>query len=107
MNHFLLPEWRGEELPSGRFGNVAIHDLVEAMLARGAFKRNLQAMVFGGAIVLDSNHNLNPVGSQNIAVAFRMLAVENIPVLRNEVGGQRGRRISFDLATGIITSKVV
>ena len=107
MNHFLLPEWRGGEAPSPRFGNVAINDLVEAMVAKGAARRNLQAMIFGGAIVLDSQRNLDPVGSQNIAVAFRMLAIENIPVQRNEVGGQRGRRITFETASAKITSKVV
>ncbi len=52
MNHYLLPlpvqrEW------SPRFGNVAIAELLRAVLDRGARRDRIQAKVFGGACVIE------------------------------------------------------
>ncbi len=53
INHFMLPFWRGDELSSPKFGNVAMERLLEKMLHIGASKESLIAKVFGGARLLN------------------------------------------------------
>ena len=36
INHFLLPLWNGEGLPTPKYGNIAISRLIEKMEALGA-----------------------------------------------------------------------
>ncbi|HIJ84093.1 MAG TPA: chemotaxis protein CheD, partial [Magnetococcales bacterium] len=52
MNHFKLPLWNGDGLPSPKFGNIAIEKLIENLLDIGCQQRNLIAKVFGGAAVI-------------------------------------------------------
>ena len=107
MNHYIMPEWNGLGDPSPRFGNVAISDLIAAMIARGAKRHRLTAMMFGGASMFHSSGESPAVGSQNIAVGLRLLGAEGISVVSNDVGGLRGRRVTFYTDTGRIVSNLV
>ncbi|MCK5103045.1 MAG: chemotaxis protein CheD, partial [Cyclobacteriaceae bacterium] len=53
INHFMLPFWRGNELSSPKYGNVAMGRLLEKMLHIGANKESIIAKVFGGASLLN------------------------------------------------------
>ncbi|BDG09111.1 chemotaxis protein CheD [Anaeromyxobacter paludicola] len=95
MNHYLLPLPVQRER-SARFGNVAIPELVAAVMGRGARRDRLAAKVFGGACVIDvfrgSGRHL---GQDNVELALRTLEAEGIPVLERDVGGSRGRKVIF------------
>ena len=54
MNHYLLPFFAGAGQGSPRFGNFAMTELVDRLVALGASKGRLQAKVFGGACVLEA-----------------------------------------------------
>lgn len=96
MNHYLLPLWDGEGLPSLKYGNVAIPKLIEKMLQYGVNKKNLVAKIFGGGAVLqllnDKSNSLN-IGEKNIDIAFTILKKEGIKILNYDVGGSTGRKI--------------
>ena len=49
MNHYLLPLWNNDGIPSPKFGNVSIAKLIEGMEKAGCNRRNIVAKVFGGA----------------------------------------------------------
>ena len=105
MNHFKLPHWNGDGLPSPKFGNIAITKLLENLYGMGCQKRNLQAKVFGGAAVIKSASGLLNVGDRNIEVARDQLAREGIPVVAQNVGGVCSRKVIFKTADGSVMMK--
>jgi len=95
INHFVLP--RGGD--SARYGEIAVRALLEDVLARGAHLRSLEAKVFGGAAVLPTNGE-GSVGTANVAFALGELERRGIPVVARRTGGQRGRLLVFNTASG-------
>jgi chemotaxis protein CheD len=96
MNHYLLPFFAGAGQGSPRFGNVAMTELVDRLVALGASRARLQAKVFGGACVLEAfQARQGHLGEKNAAVAFKLLEELAIPVVSRDVGGQSGRKLIF------------
>lgn len=94
MNHFLLP-LPVEKERSPRFGAVAVPQLVEAVLQAGAARGSLVAKVFGGASVIAAMSRGRRLGEENAVLALRLLDEARIPVLDQDVGGSRGRKLVF------------
>ncbi|MBF0567278.1 MAG: chemotaxis protein CheD [Nitrospirae bacterium] len=107
MNHYLLPLWNGEGLPTPKFGNIAITKLLEKMLSFGCMKKNLQAKVFGGAALMASSSGLLNVGERNILIAEDVLSDEGIRIISSDVGGNQGRKMIFQTDTGGVLMKKV
>ena len=99
MNHFLLP-LHVERERSPRFGNVAVPQLVEAVLRAGATRGALVAKVFGGASVIGAFRTSRNLGEENWRLALRLLEQARIPVLDKDVGGQKGRKLIFHADDG-------
>ena len=97
INHFLLP--RGGTA-SPRFGDSAVTLLIDRLLELGAGRRRLQAKVFGGACVLEAFRDTPSLGARNVEMAQARLAADGIPVVGSDTGGEFGRKVVFDLATG-------
>lgn len=102
MNHFMLPLWNGEGLPTPRYGNIAMEKLLEQVLAFGARRQNLVAKVFGGANLLVNSSASFPIGARNIELALGQLDVWQIPVVASDVGGHAGRKIIMNTMTGVV-----
>jgi len=101
MNHYLLPTRPGTAPSSPRFGDVAVPDLVDKLLAFGVRRECVDAKVFGGARVLDApGDGADHLGLRNAETAVELLRRQGIPVIGGDVGGRRGRRVLFDLRTG-------
>ena len=101
MNHYLLPFFAGAGKGTPRFGNVAMTQLLERLLASGAVRGRLQAKVFGGACVLEAfQARQGHLGEKNATVAFRLLEEHSIPVVSSDVGGRSGRKLIFHSDTG-------
>ncbi len=100
LNHYLLPLWNGEGLPTPRYGSVAIPRLVERLTEFGARRERLQAKIFGGASMWKSNEGLLAVGERNVSLARHLLEELRIPILGSDVGGMQGRKIVFNGLTG-------
>lgn len=101
MNHFLLPHFAGPSSASPRFGSVAMSQLVEELLGLGARADRLRAKVFGGGCVVEAlRRQSNGLGAQNVDLALRFLRKLAIPVMSEDVGGDRGRKLAFRTADG-------
>jgi chemotaxis protein CheD len=102
MNHFLLP--RGSATtPSAacRFGNLAVPRLIDGVLAVGCRREGLRAKVFGGACVLEAfRGGARHLGTQNVEAALEVLKREAIPVVAEDIGGDRGRKLVFSTSDG-------
>ena len=103
MNHYLLPLWNGNGLKSLRFGNISTERLIEAMYKEGASLSNMKAKVFGGAQI-----NINEqfsVAPRNIQIAVDILNMYNIPIIAQDTGGEKGRKIFFQNVSGDVYIK--
>lgn len=90
MNHFILPNRPSNAEISPRFGDVAIPQLVEAMLALGSKLCNLQAKIFGGAYVLRAGDPAFSAGRRNVEIAVAELRRWKIPIVASRLSGTRG-----------------
>jgi chemotaxis protein CheD len=104
MNHFMLPAplptSRFFSSDAGRFGLHAMELVINAMLARGATRSRLRAKVFGGAHVLSTGVRSDRVPTANVEFALAYLEAEGIPLLAQDLGGLRARKLSFIVRTG-------
>ncbi|MBF0328059.1 MAG: chemotaxis protein CheD [Nitrospirae bacterium] len=107
MNHYLLPFWNGDGLPSPKYGNIAIPKLIEKMLSIGSQRSNLKAKVFGGGAVLETSGGLLNVGERNIMLYKDLLENEKMPVLCSDTGGTQGRKVIFHSDTGEVFVKKI
>jgi len=105
MNHYMLPNWTGNDLVSPKYGNIAIEKLIEKMLSMGSKKGNLNAKVFGGGELLSPEKSGLRIGQRNIKVAEMMLAEHKIPIVASSTGGPQGRKIVFNTGTGEVRHK--
>jgi len=104
-NHYLLPY----NLNSGdalRYGAVSIPRLVDELVRRGARKSRLEAKVFGGACMLmTARTRAQHLGAQNVRLAQRLLAEHGIPIVAQDVEGDRARRIFYRTDSGAVWLK--
>jgi len=104
INHYLLPLWNGEGLPTPKYGNIAIAKLIEKVRELGAGSK-LIAKVFGGASMWEKTDGLLAVGQRNIELAVEMLEQQRIPVVSSDLGGCTGRKIIFHTSDGTVLLK--
>jgi chemotaxis protein CheD len=104
VNHYLLP--RGpRSAGAARFGEWAMPDLLEGVLAAGARRRSVEAKLFGGARVFAANTLPRDLGQENVDLALAFLETEKIPVAARSTGGNRGRRLAFQTADAVVWLK--
>ncbi|MDD2898493.1 MAG: hypothetical protein PHI31_07245, partial [Desulfuromonadaceae bacterium] len=56
----------------------------------------------GGANVTGTGMEMFMIGDRNITLALQMLEEYRIPVVAKDIGGQVGRKIIMNTATGVI-----
>ena len=101
LNHFLLPQCVENGISSPRFGNVAIHRLLDELAGLGSPRARLKAKVFGGASVIDAFQSANEsLGMKNVDLARRLLSDAGIPIIAEDVGGAQGRKLVFQTGDG-------
>ena len=100
MNHFQLPSSQQAGRSTARYGDAATLKLIRLMVENGSKVRNMEAQIFGGAYNAEiSSWN---VGFENIHIAKKILGVKGIPVVSEDVGGNKGRKIIFNTRTNEI-----
>jgi chemotaxis protein CheD len=94
MNHFLLPGdlKSGKNSGSEAYGVHLMEVLLNSLMVQGADRGRLEAKIFGGARMISG---LSDIGRKNADFANRFLKHEGIPVLAEDIGGDRGRRIEY------------
>lgn len=92
-----------------KFADLAIPILIKEMVESGARQRDLRAKIAGGASMFnfaDSKVNMD-IGARNSIAVKEMLKKLNIPVDSEDIGGTKGRTITFDTVTGGLQIKTV
>jgi chemotaxis protein CheD len=100
MNHFMLPHGIDIGNPnSTRYGVHAMELLISELMRLGANRKRFRAKVFGGGHVLKIQESESGVPQRNIEFVRRFLANEQIPIVKEDVGGYKPRRIMFHTDT--------
>lgn len=102
INHYLLPLWNGEGLPTPKYGNIAIAKLVEKVQSLSNPGDKLVAKVFGGASMWETTVGLLAIGQRNIEFAIEALEQYRIPIVSSDLGGQQGRKLIFNSCDGTV-----
>ncbi len=99
MNHFLLPGMvHPDDLFTsevGRYGMYAMELLIGEMIKNGARRERLRAKVFGGGNVLKFRDSDGDITGSNVRFAIKFLELEGIRPEKQDVGGQKGRKVLF------------
>lgn len=99
MNHFMLPHYTGSGISSPRFGDIAMRQLVDGLVALGARTALLEARVFGGACMFaplkNSPSGAGHLGQKNADLALHFLQRAGLRPIQVETGGNRGRKVVF------------
>lgn len=94
MNHYVIFANPGnmDKSHSGRYGKDSIKHLISEMLLMGAELKNIKAYIVGGA-----GHPVlgEAVGNDNIKIAKDMLAKAKIEIIKEDTGGNLGRKLLF------------
>ncbi|MGQ0635666.1 MAG: chemotaxis protein CheD [Planctomycetaceae bacterium] len=108
LAHIVLPAAPGPGEKPGKYADTAIPAMIGRMqeLSAGA-PLKLQAKIAGGANMFAAADSGNTIGTQNIAAVERILETLRIPVTGRHCGGEQGRRMTLDTATGVVTIDIV
>ena len=93
--HYLLDKPLHGEGQGPRYGAVAIPELLKMMVKAGANRLGIEAKLYGGGNVLDGVTIGKNIGASNVLLARSLLNEYKIPILDENVGGTRGRKIIF------------
>ena len=101
MNHFMLPKsdnglW-GPDQASLRFGNFAMKQLIDSILARGGRRDRLEVKLFGGANLRGAGAN---IGWENARYAEAYIAAAGLTVAARHLYGSLPRLIRYMPMTG-------
>ena len=106
LAHIMLPDSAiaPRELLPAKFADTAVPALIKAIKRCGGKEKNLYAKIAGGANMFPTMNALN-IGTKNIDATKIALEKNKIRLVAEDVGGQNGRRITFNVANGIATVK--
>ncbi|MEX2181991.1 MAG: chemotaxis protein CheD [Gemmatimonadaceae bacterium] len=110
LAHVLLPDpsvARDASNP-GRFASEAVPMLLEGLRAQGG-RPPFVAKIAGGAALFGQllGSSTGQMGERNVVATRAALARAGIPIVAEDTGGNGGRSITFDVATGDLTVRGV
>lgn len=111
MAHILLPSksLAHDATNPAKFPDSAVPLLVERLKALGADPRRLVAKLAGGASMFSQlvTPGTIQMGERNVMAARNALRAAEIPIVREAVGGERGRTIRFHVQDGRVEIRSV
>ena len=108
LAHVILPARQRGDTASGKYADTAIPALVARIVGSGGRRRFLEAQLVGGAQMFPQGAStIASIGEQNVRAARGILGRLSIPVVFEDIGGQAGRTVIFDNATGRVSVKTL
>lgn len=111
MAHVLLPSisLARDITNRAKFPETAVPLLIERLKALGADPRRLVAKLAGGASMFGQlvTPGTIQMGERNVLAARTSLRAAGIPIVREAVGGERGRTIRFHIKDGRVEIRSV
>lgn len=92
-------------LNKAKFVDSAITLMVNRMVKKGAARERIVAKIFGGAKMfanVKGSPGVLQIGEKNVESAKEKLEEMGIPIVAEDVGGNQGRTIRFNLCDGTV-----
>ncbi|HVO77725.1 MAG TPA: chemotaxis protein CheD [Methanomassiliicoccales archaeon] len=109
MAHAMLPRYEeGRDKGNlSKYVDTAVYLLVDELKEMGSARYDLRAKAAGGAhmFAFGCADSLN-IGLRNAEVCRETLEKERIKLVSEDVGGSRGRTVTFDPATGLMKVQI-
>ena len=106
MAHVVLPNSAGNKKLPGKFADTAIPYMLEILKNSGVPSMGLVAKIAGGSTMF-GNAGLQALTDSVVAALLQALDQSHLPVFGKHIGGDKGRRATFDTDTGRMTISVV
>ncbi|AWI03654.1 chemotaxis protein CheD [Clostridium drakei] len=92
-----------------KFANLAVPILIEKLEKLGASRRNLKAKIAGGASMFNFSDKsmIMDIGNRNGIAVKNALKEYSIPILGEDIGGNKGRTMILDTSNGDVKIKTV
>lgn len=111
LAHIMLPDSKqfNNVTNPAKFADLAIPILVEKMEKLGANRRNIKAKIAGGAAMFSFSDKsmVMDIGSRNSESVKKVLKELTIPLMAEDVGGNKGRTIVFSTENGMLEIRTV
>lgn len=104
--HVMLPS--ADELAEGnaaKFADSGTELLLSELASAGADLDSTEAKLAGGSDMLDFSEEGEGIGERNAIVVRETLASHDVPVVAADVGGDHGRSLRLEAATGELVVK--
>lgn len=105
MSHVVLPDSTGRDAAPAKFADTAIPHMLELLKQQGAPTGSLVAKIAGGACMFGATGPMQ-IGQANAEAVRGILKTLRIPVLAEDVGGTKGRRVVLDCGDGTLTVEI-
>jgi len=106
MAHIILPTAAEGSGDPGKFADSALPLLLEKMFEQGAVRGRIAAKIAGGARMFGPKSNQG-LGERNVAAVKDQLQKHAVPMLGDDCGGDKGRKITLDPATGNLEVQII
>ncbi len=92
-----------------KFADLAVPILIEKLEKLGASRRNLKAKIAGGASMFNFSDKsmIMDIGNRNGIAVKNALKKYAVPIMGEEIGGNKGRTMILDTSDGIVRIKTV
>ncbi len=109
MNHFLLATGEGYKMKHepGKYGLTSCARIIQTLMNIDNNSSHYTAQIFGGAQVNDHLGFRNSIGDKNVEIAEEILKKNRIRISNRNVGGLKGRKISFDTSSNNVTCRIM
>lgn len=106
MAHVMLPAANDRPAAPGKCADTAVPEMLARLRILAGEPVACTAKLVGGAKMFAFASGV-PIGDQNVAALERILAAAGIPITARSCGGDCGRRVTLDVATGGVTVETV
>jgi chemotaxis protein CheD len=101
LSHIVLPKSRGGNDNPAKFADTAIPYMISTLQREGVLLTELTAKLTGGACMFGDSQ-FSRIGENNVQAAIEALESAGLRIAGRDAGGNSGRRVCFDLATGAV-----
>ncbi|WP_044337379.1 chemotaxis protein CheD [Rossellomorea aquimaris] len=107
MVHVMLPHSTIGKEPSinlAKYADTGIDELIRQLDVRGADVRRLKCKMAGGAQMFQfkTKSDVMRIGPRNADAVKEALLKHRVPIIAEDIGGNKGRTIEFFPSTGIL-----
>ena len=110
--HVMLPDsslTKTGQINVAKFADTGVRELVQRLVKEGARMPFLKAKLAGGAQMFQfaSGGDLMRIGPRNVEAVRKELSYLHIPIVAEDVGGNSGRTIEFNLEDCLLNIRTV